>query len=172
MNRKLFTCGVSIDLKKAFDTMDHNILLNKLSYYGFPGIVNEWFSPYLKNRTQSSQVGQHISSKENIKCGVPQGSVLGPLLFLLYVNDIHKCSSKLRFYLFADDTNILYADRNAKALERVVNTELQKLYDLLTASKLTLNIKKSNIVIFHSYQKRLDYINQKFAYLIVNKTSM
>ena len=61
MNRKLFTCGVFIDLKKAFDTVDHNILLNKFSYYGFREIVNEWFSPYLKNRTQSTQVGQHIS---------------------------------------------------------------------------------------------------------------
>jgi hypothetical protein len=100
MNRKLFTCGVFIDLKKAFDTVDHNILLNKLSYYGFRGIVNEWFSSYLKNRTQSTQVGQQISSKANIQCGIPQRSVLGPLLFLLYVNDIHKCSSKLRFYLF------------------------------------------------------------------------
>jgi retron-type reverse transcriptase len=60
MNKKLFSCGVSIDLKKAFDTVDHNILLNKLNYYGFRGIVNDWFSSYLKNRTQTTQVGQHI----------------------------------------------------------------------------------------------------------------
>jgi hypothetical protein len=157
MNKKLFTCGVFIDLKKAFDTVDHNILLNKLNHYGFRGIVNDWFSSYLKNRTQTTQVGQNISNKVEVSCGVPQGSVLGPLLFLLYVNDMHKCSDKLQFYLFADDTNILYADKNMKALESTVNIELRNLYDWLTASKLTLNIKKSNFVIFHSYQKRLAY---------------
>ena len=157
MNKKLFSCGVFIDLKKAFDTVDHNILLNKLNYYGFRGIVNDWFSSYLKNRTQTTQVGQNISNNVEVSCGVPQGSVLGPLLFLLYVNDMHKCSDKLKFYLFADDTNILYADKNMKALESTVNIELRHLYDWLTASKLTLNIKKSNFVIFHSYQKRLAY---------------
>ena len=79
------------------------------------------------------------------------------MLFLLYVNDIHRCSNKLRFYLFADDTNILYADKNLKDLEITVNNELQNLYNWLTANKLTLNIKKSNFVIFHPYQKRLAY---------------
>jgi retron-type reverse transcriptase len=113
MNKKLFSCGVFIDLKKAFDTVDHNILLNKLNHYGFCGIVNDWVSSYLKNRTQTTQVGQHISNKVEVSCGVPQGSVIGPLLC---VNDMHKCSDKLKFYLFADDTNILYADKNMKAL--------------------------------------------------------
>ena len=83
---------------------------------------------------KTTQVGQHISDKVITTCGVPQGSVLGPLLFLLYVNDIHKCSKKLRFYLFADDTNILYPDKNGKALETTINVELQKLYVWLTAN--------------------------------------
>ena len=81
--------------------------------------------------------------------------VLGPLLFLLYVNDIHKCSNKLRFYLFADDTNILYADKNVKALETTMNIELGKFYVWLTANKLTLNIKKSNFIVFHPYQAKI-----------------
>jgi retron-type reverse transcriptase len=127
MNKKLFSCGVFIDLKKTFDTVDHNILLNKLNHYGFRGIVNDWFSSYLKNRIQTTQVGQHISSKVEVSCGVPQGSVLGPSLFLLYVNDMYKCSDKLKFYLSADDRNILYADKNMKALESTVNIELRNL---------------------------------------------
>ena len=142
-------------LKKAFDTVDHNVLLDKLNHYGFHGIINSWFSSYLKNRTQTTQVDHYISDKAVVGCGVPQGSVLGPLLFLLYVNDIHRCSNKLRFYLFADDTNILYADKNLKDLEKTVNNELQNLYNWLTANKLTPNIKKSNFVIFHPYQPKL-----------------
>ena len=157
MNQRLLSCGVFIDLKKAFDTVDHEMLLNKLNHYGFRGIINDWFSSYLNNRTQTTQVGQHISNKAIITCGVPQGSVLGPLLFLLYVNDMHKCSNKLQFYLFVDDTNILYADKNVKALETTINIELQKLYVWLTANKLMLNTKKSNFIVFHPYQNQLAY---------------
>ena len=129
--------------KKAFDTVLHNILLDKLNHYGFRGTINDWFSSYLKNRTQRTQVGHHISDRAVVGCGVPQGSIVGPLLFLVYVNDIHRCSNKFRFYLFADDTNILYADKNLKDLESTVNNDLQNLYNWLTANKLTLNINKS-----------------------------
>ena len=111
MNKKLFSRAVFYWLKKAFDTenQNHTILLDKLNYYVLCGIVNQWFSSYLSNRTQTTEIGSHISSKLNINCGVPQGSVLGPLLFLLYINDIQYCSNKLQFFLFADDTNALYA---------------------------------------------------------------
>ena len=104
---------------------------------------------------QSTQIGPYISNKANVSCGIPQGSVLGPLLFLLYVNDIHQCSNKLKFYLFADDTNILYADKNLKSLENIVNIELQNLHEWLTSNKLTLNTTKTNFVIFHPYQPSL-----------------
>ena len=86
-----------------------------------------------------------------------QGSVLGPLLFLIYINDICNASTKLDFYLFADDTNLLFADKNLKTLETVVNSELLNVYDWLNANKLFLNVKKSNFIIFHPYQKRLNY---------------
>ena len=137
MSQRLLSCGVFIDLKKAVDTVDHDILLDKLNHYGFRAILHDWFSSYLKNRTQTTQVGHHISNKANVECGVPQGSFLGPLLFLLYVNYIHRCSNKLRFYLFADDTNILYADKNLKDLGAIVNNELQNLYNWSVDSQQT-----------------------------------
>ena len=88
---------------------------------------------------------------------VPQGSVLGPLPFLLYINDITNCSDKLKFYLFADDTSILYSNKNLKSLELEVNVELNKLCEWLTVNKLTLNAKKSNYVIFGNYRKKLSF---------------
>ena len=82
MNQGLFSCCVFIDLKKAFDTVDHNILLHKLNHYGFRGIIKDWFSSYLNNRMQSTQIGPYISNKANVSCGIPQGSVLGPLTYI------------------------------------------------------------------------------------------
>ena len=138
-----------------FDTfVNHNMLLNKLNYYGFRGIVNQWFSSYLSNRTQTTEIGSHISSKLNINCGVPQGSVLGPLLFLLYINDIQYCSSKLQFFLFVDDTTTLYAHKDLKTLELTVNAELHNLYNWLTLSKLSLNVIKSQTMLFFVHTKK------------------
>ena len=94
------------------------------------------------------------SDKSQITCGVPQGSVLGPLLFLLYINDICSCSQKLNFYLFADDTNILFSHKDLKSLEKIMNDELSNVYRWLVANKLTLNLKKSNFVIFRPHQKK------------------
>ena len=131
----MFSCGVFIDLQKAFDTVDHAILLQKLFHYGVRGIVNDWFSSYLINRVQTTQIGPHVSEKQNTLCGVPQGSVLGPLLFLIYVNDIYKASNKLEFFLFADDTNLLYANKNLRSLETVMNDELLKIVDWLKFCK-------------------------------------
>ena len=155
-DKKLYSCGIFIDLKKAFDTVDHDILLYKLEHYGIRGIANSWFCSYLKNRRQTAQVGPYISKTEVSSCGVPQGSVLGPLLFLLYINDISYSSNQFNFFLFADDTNLLYADKNLRSLELTVNKELTSVCIWLMANKLSLNTKKSNFVIFRPYQKRMN----------------
>ena len=161
MDQKLFTCGIFLDLKKTFDTVDHLILLQKLNHqlnhYGIRGIINAWFASYLLGRPQVTEVGFNLSTECMISCGVPQGSVLGPLLFLIYINDIHNSSVKLSFYLFTDDTTLWYADTNLKSLEKTVNSELLKVSNWLNANKLTLNAKKSNYVIFRPYQRKLNY---------------
>ena len=142
MNSGKFTCGLFIDLKKAYDTVDHYILLQKLDFYhGIGGIVNDWFQSYLTYRKQTTSNGSYISNSETTLYGVPQGSVLGPLLFLLYVNDIANSSKHLSFYLFADDTSIIYANKNLHNLEQIVNSELSNVSDWLLANKLTLNSK-------------------------------
>ena len=136
---------------------DHSILLSKLHFYGIRGIVNDWFRWYLFDRKQITAVGNCVSDSLITQCGVPQGSVLGPLLFLLYVNDIVNSSKQFSFHLFADDTNILYAHRNLHQLEKIVNSELIQVSNWLQANKLTLNFKKSNYMIFRPYQKLLSY---------------
>ena len=132
-------------------------MLNKLNHYGIRGIVNDWFSSYLFKRTQTTEINSFISDKEIVPCGVPQGSVLGPLLFLIFINDIPNSSQKLNFVLFADDTNMLYADKHPKSLEETVNKELKNVCKWLHVNKLTLNNFLSNFVIFRPPQRSLNY---------------
>ena len=101
-----YTVGIFLDLSKAFDTINHNILVSKLEHYGIRGVAKKWFENYLCNRKQIVKYNGIQSEKMTIKSGVPQGSVLGPLLFLLYINDIHSCIELVSIILFADDTNI------------------------------------------------------------------
>ena len=101
-----YPIGILIDLSKAFDTINHSILLDKLEYYGIRGFALKWFESYLYSRQQYVFLNGASSTTSHINCGVPQGSILGPLLFILYINDIAKCSEILRLILFADDTNI------------------------------------------------------------------
>ena len=115
-------------------------------------MINSWFQSYLSNRTQTFEIDNHLSDKEVTLCGVPQGSVLGPLLFLLYINDVLKSSKELSFHLFADDTTLTYAHKNPRVLESTVNLEFAKVVGWLKPNKLTLDIKKSNFVIFRPRQ--------------------
>ena len=154
MDKKLYSCGAFIDLQKAFDTVNHSMLLRKLNHYGVRGIINDWFASYLVGRQQITQIGpKNISKNEVVLSGVPQGSVLGPLLFVLYINDMSNSSDKLKFYLFADDTNLLYADKNLKSLESTVNAEIFRVYNWLIANKLSL-IKRNLTLSFLDQDKK------------------
>ena len=148
-----FGCGIFIDLKKAFDTVNHKILLTKLDHYGIRGTSLEWFQSYLSERKQYVYFNGQSSNVKGISCGVPQGSVLGPLLFLIYINDLPNISKKLKFFLFADDTNIYYESSNLKELEITINKELKWLNQWLSVNRLALNIKKTNYIIFHPKNK-------------------
>ena len=134
----LFSCGICLDLSKDFYTVNHNILVHKLKNIGVRGTANNWFVSYLSNRKQFVSIGSQNSDYQSINCGVPQRSLFGPLLFLVYINDIANCSTKLDFHLFADDSNLFFADKNLKNLEITVNNELSKVNNWLIANKLTL----------------------------------
>ena len=165
-----FTLGVFIDLSKAFDTVDHNILLNKLSFYGVRNNSLKWFRSYLSNRKQYISTDQGNTDMEYITCGVPQGSILGPLLFLIFVNDL-KQSTLLDPIMFADDTNLFYSNENITSLFETVNRELGNINLWFQANKLSLNVIKTKYVFFHKPRKKM-IIPLNLPILKINETEI
>ena len=142
IDNKQYQITLFCDLTKAFDTISHPILLEKLKVYGVRGIANSWFRSYLNNRQQFTVYNNSSSSYNRINVGVPQGSILGPILFSIYINDITHTSNLLDFILFANDTTIFIKGKDINELKIILNRELGLVVDWIKSNKLTLNIKK------------------------------
>ena len=142
------TLAVYLDLSKAFDTLNHKILLTKLEFYGIRGLPLDWFNSYLSQRKQYVECIKFRSETRQVECGVPQGSVLGPLLFILYINDLPDAIENARSIIFADDTTIYISGRNIESIYRTMNRELNVVVDWYRANKLSLNETKTNLMLF------------------------
>jgi hypothetical protein len=147
LDNKEHTIAIFCDLRKAFDTVDHKILLSKMHKIGIRGVELLWFQDYLTNRKQYVHVNGVNSILLSILIGVPQGSVLGPLLFLLYINDLPLCSI-LCALLFADDTTLYFSHKDIDFLIDTVNNELKKISDFFRANKLALHPEKTKFMLF------------------------
>ena len=153
MDTGRLTGAVFLDLSKAFDTVDHHLLLQKLTYIGLTDSTVQWFRSYLTNRLQITAVGDAHSSAAKMPVGVPQGSILGPLLFLIYVNDLPNCPLASDIVLYADDTVLYYSSKDLTDLQCHLNADLETVSEWFSRNLLTLNISKCNFVIFGSPHK-------------------
>ena len=126
-DRGEFFVGIFLDLSKAFNTVNHVIVFDKLEHYGIRGLALDWIRSYFSNRKQYVEYNGHRSLRNEISCGVPQGSILGLLFFLLFINDINNASNLLNLILFADDTNVFMAHKDLNYLSDMLNLEMDKL---------------------------------------------
>ena len=141
-------------LKKAFDTVDHKILLNKLDLYSIKGIAHTWLRSHLSQRTQYCQVNGRMSEPLTILTGIPQGSVLGTLLFLLYINDLPKSVKSTRPEMFTDDTQIMTSSNDINIVTETLNKDLENISNWMISNKLTLNKGKTEYMIIGSRQRK------------------
>ena len=157
LDNNSFAVGIFVDLQKAFDTVDHNILLRKLEFYGIRGLANKWFKSYLNKRKQFVSIDEIYSDEAIMHYGVPQGSVLGPLLFLIYINDLHRAIEFSTTRHFADDTNLLIKNKSLKQLKKRLNYDLRNLCNWLKSNKISLNASKTKLIIFRHPNKNINY---------------
>ena len=157
LDNNLFAAGIFLDFQKAFDTVDHVILLKKLEHYGIRGTANKWFESYLKNRMQYVSINGISSEIILMLLGVPQGSILGPLLFLIYINDFNHSVIFSKSRHFADDTNLLLSGNSIKKLQKQLNIDLKLISKWLNANKISLNAEKTELIIFRHKMKVFNY---------------
>ena len=148
LNRREYLVSSLVDLRKAFDTVSHPILVRKLAKYGVRGVSLSLITSFLKDRKQFVSLGSNSSSLMNVRIGVPQGSTLGPVLFLIYVNDLPTISDILKFSLFADDTAITISNKDCNDLVMTLNDELHKLSQYTVLNRLSINVDKTKSIVF------------------------
>ena len=168
--------SIFLDLSKAFDTLNHKILLNKLKYYGIEGVPLQLFKSYLTNRTQFVEIDDIKSDTLHIATGVPQGSILGPLLFIIYINDFSESSQVFNFISYADDTTLLsslsnFVNAQNADSDLLINKELFKINEWLVINKLSLNIAKSKFMVFHMHRKHIEAPAPKINNIIIEKVN-
>ena len=168
LDNNKYAIGVFIDLKKAFDTVDHDILAKKLHFNGVRGVAHKWILSYLENRQQFVNFNNCDSEIQNVSCGVPQGSILGPKLFIIYINDICKVSKVFKFILFAD---LLCCHSDLNELVRMIHTGLDQLQVWFSVNRLSLNVTKTNYMFFGN-RKLIVHISVKINKETINRVNV
>ena len=159
-----------VDLQKAFDTVNHKILLHKLEYYEIRGVCNDWFKSYLSDRKQFVSINGYNFNLMPVDCGVSQGPVIRPLLFLIYINDLEKAIQYCKVHHFADNTNPFHTSKSVNKLKKLVNREMKHFNNWLSAKKISLNAEKTELVIFKSLrkvfldEKKLDLVEKGYIH--------
>ena len=163
--------GIFLDFSKAFDTVNHEILLLKLEHYGIRGVALDWFKSYLNDRQQYVTYNNCRSSISNVNCGVPQGSILGPLLFIIYINDLSHVALRCFLVLFADDSNLFYSGKDINELTKCMNDELENVLYWLDVNKLSLNVNKTHYIIFTSRNVTISDIDIRVRDVFIDRVA-